>query len=262
MSGESGRPGLSIVIPAYDEERRIGPFLDEIERWLAGRSDVEVLVVDDGSADDTGSIVEAHRERNAAFDLVRLGINRGKGAAVRTGLGKASGDYRVFLDADGSTPIDQVASLLAATVDRSDVVALGSIGVQGAQVDQGQLRVRQWAGRLGNRLIQWLAVPGIEDTQRGCKLVSDRWCEEVLPRCSVDGWAFDVEMLALSRAAGYELVEVPVCWHHVDGTKVRPGSYPQTLLDVLRVRRRVRALVRAGELGRVGPGMGVRATDE
>jgi dolichyl-phosphate beta-glucosyltransferase len=249
---------LSIVIPAFDEEERIGPFLDEIVAWASGRSGVEVVVVDDGSSDDTVRVVNSYTQRLPALTVHLLGDNQGKGAAVRRGLAAARGRHRVFLDADGSTPVDEVDTLLEATRDRDDVVAMGSIAVEGSSVDQSQLAVRQWAGRLGNRLIQLLAVPGVRDTQRGCKLVSAAWCDEVLPLCVVDGWAFDVELLALSRAAGYQLVEVPVRWHHVKGSKVRAVSYPKTLLDVLAIRRRVRRLVRDGRVG-VAP-VGARST--
>jgi dolichyl-phosphate beta-glucosyltransferase len=119
--------------------------------------------------------------------------------------------------------------------------------------------VRQWAGRLGNRLIQMLAVPGVRDTQRGCKLVSATWCQTVLPLCTVDGWAFDVELLALSWIAGYQLVEVPVQWHHVKGSKVRATSYPKTLVDVVVIRRRVRKLARDGGIPRLPAGAGSTA---
>jgi dolichyl-phosphate beta-glucosyltransferase len=162
--------------------------------------------------------------------------------------GRCTGRYRVFLDADGSTPVAEVDRLLAAAGGRDDVVALGSIAVDGAEIDQSQLVIRQWAGRLGNRLIQLLAVPGIWNTQRGCKLFSSRFCREVPPLCSIDGWAFDVELLALSRAAGYELVEVPVRWHHVGGSKVTASTHLEMLADVLRIRCRLHSLRRAGAL--------------
>lgn len=166
--------------------------------------------------------------------------------AVRLGLAEANGCYRLFLVADGSTSADQVPTLVEAAAGRDDIVVIGSTAVPGAVIEGDQGALRRLAGRLSNRLVQRVAVRDVRDTQRGCKLVFARWCREVLPTCSIEGWAFDIELLALSQDAGHEICEVPIRWHHVEGSKVHLRSYVQTLRDVVRIwRRRRQGLGRA-----------------
>lgn len=233
-------PSLTLVVPAFDEAARIAPFLETVGGWARARHGIEVIVVDDGSSDATVATAEGFAGRIEDLRVISLGGNQGKGAAVRRGLAEGCGGYRVFLDADGSTPVNQVDLLLAAADGRDDVVVIGSTAIVGSRIGRDQVAVRQLLGRVGNRVVQRLLVPGVHDTQRGCKLVSARWCREVLPRCTVDGWAFDVELLARSEAAGYEIVEVPVTWNHVPGSKVRLSSYLQSLRDVVRTWRDLR----------------------
>lgn len=227
-------PSITLVIPAFNEAERIARFLETVVGWVGDRADVETIVVDDGSTDATVEVVASYVGRIARLRVVSLGVNRGKGAAVRRGLAEGRGTYRVFLDADGSTPIDQLDRLVDAAGGRSDVVVIGSTALAGAEIGANQVAVRQVLGRAANRFIRLLLVRGIQDTQRGCKLVSERWCEEILPLCTIDGWTFDVELLARSQAANYEVIEVPVVWNHVDGSKIEASSYLQSLRDVVR----------------------------
>ncbi len=235
---------LSIVIPAFDEQDRIGSFLTSIAAWSGLDGGVEVVVVDDGSTDGTVAVVEAFRDRIPALRIVPLGVNRGKGAAVRAGLREANGSWRIFLDADGSTGVDEIPAFVdAAAGDRKRII-IGSVAAAGADVEQTQSGLRQKAGRLGNRLVQAAALPGIDDSQRGCKLLSAEACEDVLPHCTVVGWGFDVELLAVGRVLGYEIVEIPIRWVHVDGSKVGGLAYFGVLLDVIRARRSARRVRR------------------
>lgn len=229
---------LSIVVPAYNEEHRLGPTLEAVGRFLALRTEsTEVIVVDDGSTDATSAVAAGS---SLAPVVIRLDENRGKGHAVRTGMLAARGDLRLFIDADGSTPIDEYVDLRSALDDIGRPgVAFASIAVDGAQVLTPQRGLRPAAGRLGNRLIQALVLPGVDDSQRGFKLFTADAAEAVFSRCVVNRWAFDVEALAIARELDIPIVEVPVRWSHKDDSRVTIESYLATLWDVVKVRRRL-----------------------
>lgn len=231
--------GLSIIVPCYNEEQRLGPTLDEISDFIAGRPEqVEVIVVDDGSVDDTAAIAESHS--CPGLRVVRYEVNRGKGYAIRTGMLAASGDLRLFTDADGSTPMSEFGKLENALATMTNPgVAFASVGLGGAEVIQKQAGLRPLAGRIGNWLIRLLAVPGIRDTQRGFKLFTSAAAEEIFSLCVVDRWAFDVEVLAVANHLGYDLSEVAVTWVHKDDSRVTALSYLTSLADVVRIRWRL-----------------------
>lgn len=233
---------LSIVIPAYNEVDRIGTTLELISGYLARLGLVsEVIVIDDGSVDGTAALVDHYHDRFDCLQLIELPDNRGKGYAVRVGMLRAQGRVRVFCDADGSTPIEELEGLLPSLVTyggAAEVVA-GSIAVPGSRVEESQSRPRTWAGRVGNRLIRTLLLPGIHDSQRGFKAFTAAAAEAVFNRTRVNGWGFDVEALALARALGLAVAEVPVRWRHHPNSRVRPSSYLTTLREVLAVRWRL-----------------------
>lgn len=235
-------PDLSVVVPAYNEVGRLEPTLAGIGRYLADRrGTAEVIVVDDGSTDGTAEAAEAFATHLPGLQVIRQPENRGKGAAVRTGMLAATGRQRLFLDADGSTAVSELDRLLAAAARRRTTpdIVIGSIGVRGREVTHAQSALRSRVGQLGNLLIQVLALPGIRDSQRGFKLFSAAAADAVFTRCEVDGWGFDVEALAIARAYGFTIIEVGVRWeHHADG-HVHPGAYLASLRDVVGVRRRV-----------------------
>jgi hypothetical protein len=230
---------LSVIVPAFNEEQRIGATLDSIGSFVSTRSGAtEVIVIDDGSLDATGAVAAASACPN--LNVIRVDRNMGKGHAVRVGMLAASGERRLFMDADESTPIHELDRLQR----RLDAiggsgVAFGSIAVPGADVLRSQSRLRVAAGRLGNRLIQATVLPGVGDSQRGFKLFSADAAEAIFSRCVVNGWGFDVEVLALAGRLGYEIVEVPVEWAHMGDSRVTAISYIATLADVFRVRSRM-----------------------
>ena len=198
-------PALSLVIPAYNEEKRLPVSLARIADWLGSRSPAspaEVIIVDDGSSDRTAAVAE----KTAAglglpFRVIRLPRNLGKGAAVRAGVLEARGNHVLVTDADLSTPIEEVDKLLAAGAP----VAIGSRGVDATLVKQRQSLFRVASGKLFNGLVQLLVVSGIRDTQCGFKLFRADAAQEVFTRATVDRFAFDVEALLLARRLGYHI---------------------------------------------------------
>lgn len=230
---------LSIIVPAFNEAHRIDPTLDSLASFAAARSEVtEIIVVDDGSTDETIAVVNASRCAN--LNLIPTDRNRGKGHAVRVGMLAASGERRLFMDADSSATIAEFEHL-DAELDHigGSGVAFASIAVPGANVIRPQSGIRPAAGRMGNRLIQAIALPGVSDSQRGFKLFSHDAAEAIFSRSVVDGWGFDVEALAVARRLGFSVVEVPITWAHMEESRVTAFSYLVTLTEVLGVRFRL-----------------------
>jgi dolichyl-phosphate beta-glucosyltransferase len=233
------RPELSIVIPAFNEEARIPASLEALAAWLSGRTEpltVEVVVVDDGSSDRTAVLAEETGRR------LRLNLralvherNRGKGAAVRTGVLAAEGRLVLVSDADFSTPISEWEKLAAAGAP----VAIGSRAVDESLVKERQPFYRVLVGKLFNQLVRILAMPGIRDTQCGFKLFSREAAREIFSRATVDRFAYDVEALLLARKLGYAIAEVPVLWFNSPDSRVTLLAGAQAYLDLLRIRRRV-----------------------
>jgi dolichyl-phosphate beta-glucosyltransferase len=237
-------PHLSVVIPAYNEEQRLPATLDDVTGYLERQTYVsEVLVVDDGCDDRTTALV---RER-ASGSRFTIGVleqpdrrNHGKGAAVRLGVASARGRFRLFMDADNSTTIDQVERFWPFFDQGYDVV-IGSRDVEGSDVAVHQSWYRELAGKIGNLIIQALAVPGIHDTQTGFKMLTASCVADVFPRLTIDRWGFDIEILAAARERGHRIKEVPVRWVNQPDSKLKLGSYLQVFAEVWRVRRNLRA---------------------
>jgi dolichyl-phosphate beta-glucosyltransferase len=213
---------LSIVIPAYNEELRIVPTLEALHAFLATlplRS--ELLVVDDGSRDGTVATVEALRDRMPNLRVVRQVPNRGKGAAVRLGMLTARGPIRMMCDADGSMPAAEMQRLLDEIISHRADIAIGSRYVGGATAAKQPLYRRLWS-RLCNQVIQRSLVPGISDTQCGFKAFTADAARELFGKSRIDGWAFDLEILALARRRGYAIAEVGVTWVDDGRSRVNP----------------------------------------
>lgn len=242
---ETGRGvELSIVIPAFNEEKRLPASLGAISAYLAARPSaprVDVLVVDDGSLDETAARAEdAGRRYGLDLRVLRLPKNSGKGFAVRTGCLEARGRLVLVTDADLSTPIYEWEKLAA----RGVPVAIGSRAVDESLVKEEQPLYRKALGKLFNRLVRLVAVPGIRDTQCGFKLFSREAAREIFSRAKVDRFAYDVEALLLARQLGYAIAEVPVLWFNSADSRVTLLGGAQAYWDVLRIRFRTAKLPR------------------
>jgi dolichyl-phosphate beta-glucosyltransferase len=233
---------LSVIIPAYNEERRLPGTLRHVVDYLSARSyGSEVIVVDDGSSDGTAQAIR-HFESPIPVHLHvhSDGANHGKGASVKRGMLEATGDYRLFMDADNSTTVDQIEGFWPRIEGGCDV-AIGSRVIAGAHVATHQPWYRELAGRSGNWVIRTFAVPGIVDTQVGFKMFTRRSAETVFPRLTIDRWGFDVEVLAIARLHGFRVCELPVQWNNSPGSKVGMNAYVEVLAEVLRIRRNLKS---------------------
>lgn len=228
---------LSVVIPAYNEARRLPSTLERIVRYLGEQPawhPAEVLVVNDGSTDDTAAVVAAAPSA-PGVTVVCLGyeVNRGKGAAVRAGFAAARGDAILLSDADLSTPIEEVERLRAALTDG---VAVGSRALDRRRIELRQPVYRDLMGRVFNFAVRALAVPAVFDTQCGFKLFDGDLARRCAAAQRLDGFAFDVELLFLTRAWGREITEVPVRWRHVEASRVQLVRHSLDMfLDLLRI---------------------------
>ena len=228
-------PLLTIVIPAYNEESRLPATLTKIGDAFEARGEpYEVLVVVNGSTDRTAEVVKAGAERNANVRLVLTPL-RGKGRAVRIGIGEARGDRIVFADADLSTPIEEVIALADQLDERHQVVIASREGSGARRV--GEPYTRHLMGRVFNLLVRTLAVPGIQDTQCGFKAFTRQCAQDVFKRQRIVGFGFDVEVLFVARRLGYGIKEVPVTWEYAASSRVDPVKDTVRMFrDVLAVR--------------------------
>ncbi|MEU0965820.1 dolichyl-phosphate beta-glucosyltransferase [Streptomyces sp. NPDC005917] len=230
-------PDLSVVVPAYNEEERLGPTLDAVTRYLADNESRfgswEVIVADDGSTDGTREVALEH----PYVRLVTSDRNRGKGNALRLGVAASSGRRVLVTDADLAAPIEELERLDKA-LSEGNAAAIGSRAVPGAEIADHQHRLRELLGRAGNLLIRATAVPGIKDTQCGFKLFDGDQAREAFAGSRLDGWGIDVEVLQHLHRGGGSIAEVPVRWSHQPGSKVGPLAYPRVLADLARLRLR------------------------
>jgi dolichyl-phosphate beta-glucosyltransferase len=231
---------LSIVVPAYNEAQRILPSLERLFAYMDGRHCAyEVLVIDDGSTDDTAAVIRERFGDRPQLRLLAYGGNRGKGYAVRCGAGHATGDVVLFSDADFSTPIEEVEKMLP-LLDQGYDMVIGSRAVKGAEIRERQPFYREGAGKLFNLLVRVLVAPEFHDTQCGFKCYRSAPMHPVLERLQIDGFAFDVEMIALARAAGLRIAEVPVIWVNSPSSKVGVSGGLAAFVDLFGIRRRAR----------------------
>jgi glycosyltransferase involved in cell wall biosynthesis len=237
----AGRPFLSIVIPAYNEEDRLGVSLPLIEAYLRERElDAEILVIDDGSTDRTASMARSFLSDRRGRVLSQP-ENLGKGAAVRRGVLQAAGRWVLITDADLSTPIEEHAKLARLARDEDLDVAFGSRALPDSQVEIRQNKLRELMGKTFNLVLRSITGLKHRDTQCGFKLLDGKRTRPLFERMVVDHFAFDVELLFLCDRFGLKVKEVPVIWRNSERSTVSVfGAPPRMLLDLLRVRWRFR----------------------
>lgn len=235
-------PFLSVVIPAFNEEPRIAETLAKVTEYLVAQGfEWEVVVADDGSTDHTAQLVGRVIVEHPNVRILRL-KHGGKGWAVKNGMLAAEGQYRLLCDADLSVPIQQVERLLPPTGPDSDIV-LGSREAEGAERIGEPVR-RHVMGRLFSLFVNRLVVSGMADTQCGFKCFKGETAQNLFPRLTINGFAFDVELLHLARKLGISFSEVGIDWYYRSQSKVRPVQDSLTMtLDLIKIRWRHRNLV-------------------
>jgi dolichyl-phosphate beta-glucosyltransferase len=228
---------LSVVVPAFEEAQRLPSTLASVLAHIEARPNpCELIVVDDGSSDATAAVAEQSlAPLGARGRVIRFEENRGKGAAVRSGVEAAEGERILITDADLSTPLEELAALERACDAGADI-AIGSRALDRSLVLRRQSAFREWGGRVFNSVAQLLVLPGIWDSQCGFKLFQGDVARDVFARARSDGFGFDVEVLAVARHLGYRIVEVPVRWSNDDDSRLSLGRGFAAFADPLRVR--------------------------
>ncbi|MGI8609208.1 MAG: dolichyl-phosphate beta-glucosyltransferase [Candidatus Dormibacteria bacterium] len=233
-------PQLSVVIPAFNESRRLPPTLRTVDRYLreANRHS-ELIIVDDGSTDDTAATVDQMIREGLKLHLLRHDNNRGKGAAVRTGMLAATGEIVLFTDADLSTPIADVERLISALEAGADV-AIGSRALDRSLIEVHQPWIRDRMGRVFNMFVQAVLLPGLKDTQCGFKAFRRDVARDLFGATEADGFEFDTEVLYRAKRGGLKIREIPVHWRNNPDTRVNAISdSARMLLGLFRIRRKV-----------------------
>ena len=227
---------LSIVIPAYNEALRIGRTLEKIDEYLKGCGySSEIIVVDDGSHDDTEKVVRKMAEKHSAIVLLQNGMNKGKGYSVKRGILSSRGRFVLMSDADLSTPIEEIGKLFKELEEGYDI-AIGSRSVSGSEILKRQAWYRQFMGKTFNKIVRAVAVSGFRDTQCGFKLFTGDAARMVFARQRIEGFAFDVEALYLAKKLGLRIREVPVVWVNSPDSRISLfRDSLQTLQDLFKI---------------------------
>lgn len=234
-------PDLSIVIPAWNEAKRITTTLEKLDEYLKTRNiQGEVLVVDDGSKDDTREVVLSAAQRFPYIQLVTYGADRtenhGKGYAVKFGMLKATGKIVLFADADGSTPFESYDNMRKLFQEGYDVV-IGSRYIKGSDIRVPQPFMRRVLSRAANKLIQVMILWGIKDTQCGFKAFTHQATQDIFSKVTINKWAFDMEALVIAKKHKHKIVESPVSWDNSADTRVKFASdAKQTLHDLFYIK--------------------------
>jgi len=230
---------LSVIIPAYNEAQRIGRTLNKTFDYLDAQNYAsEVIVVDDGSNDQTMQVVDEFEPRAVGrLQVVRNPGNRGKGYAVRNGMLRAQGEISLFFDADMSTPPSEIAKIIEPIAKGDYDIVFGSRALAHELIGARQSLLRELSGRAFNLIMRALVGLRFKDTQCGFKAFRRQTAQSVFAIQRIEGFGFDPEVLFIAQKQGWNLLELPVCWNHVEGSKVRLLSTPfKMLFELLTIR--------------------------
>ena len=229
---------LSVIIAAFNEEKRLPDTLRKISAFLMQRKmDHEIIVVDDGSNDATSSVSEQIALQTSNISVIRYERTRGKGFALRTGVLASKGDFVLVSDADLSTPIEELSTLLPLLEQKKCQVAIGSRALAMSNIIKKQPWWRQGMGRIFNRFVRFIVLDAFRDTQCGFKLFEGNIARSIFREARIDRFAYDVEVLAMAIAKGCKVLEVPIRWINAPGSKVNPlWDSLQMLKDLIRIR--------------------------
>lgn len=228
---------LSVIIPAYNEEKRISATLLDIDKYLSAQKyTYEIIVVSDGSKDNTADVVENLKKLVKNLRVINNKENHGKGYVVKQGMLGARGEYRLFTDADNSTTINHMDKFWPFFKEGFDVV-IGSIEVEGAKIEENAAWYRRFLGKLSKYLIRIVAgIWEIHDSQRGFKCFSKTAAEKVFNKQMIMRFGFDIEVLVLAKRMGFRTKEVAVDWHNPGESKVTLGSYIKTFIELINIK--------------------------
>ena len=230
---------LSVIIPAYNEEKRLPKTLREIDKYLKKQDyESEIIVFNDASKDRTAGVVKEMMAEIKNLRLIDKKENYGKGYGVRQSMLSARGDYRLFTDADNSTSIDHIEKMWP-YFEKGYNVVIGtrdSRDIKEARQAVSQSLWKRLAGDIGNIAVQVLLIWGIWDTQCGFKAFTKEAAEDIFKRCKINRWAFDVEVLALARKLGYKIGIVPIYWINSPESKVKLKGYIQFFKEFLQIK--------------------------
>ncbi|MDP2917941.1 MAG: glycosyltransferase family 2 protein [bacterium] len=225
---------LSVVIPAYNEEKRIAVTLRDVADYLGKQNfKSEIILMDDGSGDQT---VKVARDLNIpSLRVVDNPENHGKGYVVRQGMLEAQGAYRLFMDADNSTRISEMEKFWPYLKDGFDV-AIGSIELAGSTIKERSAWYRRGLGRMAKIIIRLILIWEIHDTQRGFKCFTAASAAKIFPKQTIERWGFDMEILQIAKKQGFKIKELPVFWENPAGSKVTLGAYVSTFRELLKIK--------------------------
>jgi len=232
---------ISIIIAAYNEEHRIGESLLKVKNYLTGQDlDYEIIVIDDGSTDNTKQVATGYKAEIINLKIISYPINKGKGYALRQGVLSSTGEAVLLTDADLSTPIEELSFMLPLISSGEYDVVIGSRGLKQSTIIKKQPWWRQDMGKIFNRIVRLLVLDDFSDTQCGFKVFSGNVARSLFKDARIDRFTYDVEILALAKKKGFNILEMPVKWINSPDSKVNPiFDSLQMLFDLVKIRLRI-----------------------